>query len=82
VLPGTSGMGVSKTVAIEALGVAVSLRRFSTLSRFEKRKRAGRRMGTSSGLKETTTEVACLDSLVVRSLLRYLAEPIVTALAL
>jgi len=39
-------------------------------------------MGTSSGLTETTTEVACLDSLAVRSLLRYLAEPIVTALAL
>ena len=39
-------------------------------------------MGTSSGLTETTTEVACLDSLAARSLLRYLAEPIVTALAL
>jgi len=39
-------------------------------------------MGTSSGLTETTTKVACLESLVVRSLLRYLAEPIVTALAL
>ena len=39
-------------------------------------------MGTSSGLTETTTEVACLDSLAVRSLLRYLAKPIVTALAL
>ena len=25
---GASGMGVSKTVAVEALGVAVSLRRF------------------------------------------------------
>jgi len=39
-------------------------------------------MGTSSGLTETTTEVACLDSLAARSLLRYLAEPILTALAL
>jgi len=41
----------------------------------------GRRMGTSSGLTETITEVACLESLAVRSLLRYLAEPIVTSLA-
>jgi len=39
-------------------------------------------MGTSLGLTETTTEVACLDRLVVRSFLGYLAEPIVTALAL
>jgi len=39
-------------------------------------------MGTSSGLTETTTEVACLDSLAARSLLRYLAAPIVTAFAL
>jgi len=39
-------------------------------------------MGMLLGLKETTTEVACLDSLVLRSLFRYLAEPIVTALAL
>ena len=39
-------------------------------------------MGTSSGLTETTTEVACLEGLVVRSLLRYVAEPIVTALPL
>jgi len=54
----------------------------STLSRFEKRKRAGRRMGTSSGLTETTTEVTCLETLAVRSLLRYLAEPTVTALVL
>jgi len=52
------------------------------LSRFEKRKRAGRMVGTSSGLTQTTTEVACLESLAARSLLRYLAEPIVTALAL
>jgi len=52
------------------------------VSRFEKRKRAGKRTGMLSGLTETTTEVACLDSLVVQSLLRYLAEPIVTALAL
>jgi len=39
-------------------------------------------MGTSSGSTETTTEVACLETLVVQSLLRYLAAPIVTALAL
>ena len=82
VILGALGVGVSETVAVEALGVAVNLHRFSTLRRFEKRNRVGRRMGTSSGLTETTTEVACLDSLVVRSLLRYLAEPIVTALAL
>jgi len=79
---GASGVGVSKTVAVEALGVAVSLHHFLNFEPLEKRKRAGRRMGTLSGLTETTTEVACLDSLVVRSLLRYLAEPIVTALAL
>jgi len=39
-------------------------------------------MGTSSGLTETNTEVACLECLVVWSLLSYLAESIVTALAL
>jgi len=39
-------------------------------------------MGTSSGLTETTTEVGCLGSLAVRSLFRYLTEPLVTALAL
>jgi len=39
-------------------------------------------MGTSSGLTETTTEVVFLDRLAARSLLRYLAAPIVTALAL
>jgi len=39
-------------------------------------------MGTLSGLTETTTEMACLASLAVRALSRYLAEPIVTALAL
>ena len=39
-------------------------------------------MGRSSGLMERTTEVACVESLVVLSLLRYLAEPIVTGLAL
>jgi len=39
-------------------------------------------MGTLSGLKEPTTEVECSDSLVVRSLLRYLTEPFVSALAL
>jgi len=39
-------------------------------------------MGTSSGLTETTTEVACLETLEAQSLLRYLAKPIVTALAL
>jgi len=36
-------------------------------------------MATLLGLTEITTEVACLESLVVRYLLRYLAEPIVTA---
>jgi len=36
-------------------------------------------METSLGLTETTSEVACLVSLVARSLLRYLAAPIVTA---
>jgi len=46
------------------------------------RKRAGRRMGTSSGLTEMTTEVACVESLAARSLLRYLAVPIVTTFAL
>jgi len=40
---GASGMGVSETVAVEELSVAVSLHRFSTLSLIEKRKRAGKR---------------------------------------
>jgi len=39
-------------------------------------------MGTPSGLTETTTKVACLDSLAARSMLRYLAAPIVTAFVL
>jgi len=39
-------------------------------------------MGTSSGLTETTTEVGFLESLAARSLLRYLAAPIVTAFGL
>jgi len=39
-------------------------------------------MGTSSVLTATTTEAACLARLAFRSLLRYLAETIVTALAL
>ena len=36
----------------------------------------------SSGLSETATKVASLESLVAPSLLRYLAEPIVTAYTL
>ena len=55
---------------------------FSTLRRLEKRNRVGVRMGTSSGSTETTTEVACLERLAARSLLRYLAAPIVTAFTL
>ena len=55
---------------------------FSTFSRVEKRKKAGRRKGTSSGLTETTTQVACLVSLTARLWLRYRAGPIVTAFAL
>jgi len=39
-------------------------------------------MLTSLGLTETTTEVACLVGLAARSLLRYLAAPIVTAFTL
>ena len=40
-----------------------------------------RRDSTSPGLTETTTEVAFLDSLESRSLLRYLAERIVFSFA-
>jgi len=43
---------------------------------------AGRRTGTSSGLTETTTEVAYFVSLTARLWLRYLAAPISTAFAL
>jgi len=39
-------------------------------------------MGTLSGSTETITEVACLVRLAARSLLRCLAEPIMTAFAL
>jgi len=52
------------------------------MSRFEKRNSAGRRIGMSLGLTETTTEVACLESLAARSLIRYLAAPVMTAFAL
>jgi len=82
VLLGASGMGVSEAVAFEAFGVALRLRRLLTLRRFEKRKRAGRRMGMSWRITETTTEVASLESPAARSLLRYLSEPLVTAVAL
>jgi len=43
---------------------------------------AARRTGTSSGLTETTTEVACFLSLAARFWLRYRAAPISTAFAL
>ena len=36
----------------------------------------------SSGLMEATSEVACFETLASPSVLRYLAGPIVTALAL
>ena len=55
---------------------------FSTLSRSEKRKKNRRSFCMSSGSTETTTEVACLDILAARSLLRYLAALILTAFAL
>ena len=48
----------------------------STLWCSEKRKMPERSLSTSSGLTETTTEVAFLDSLESQSLLRYLAEMI------
>ena len=54
---------------------------FSTLRRSEKRKMPDRSLSTSSGLTETTTEVAFLDSLESRFLLRYLAEMIVVSFA-
>jgi len=79
---GASGVGVSETVAVEALGVAVSLRSFLDFEPLRQEEEGGEEDGTSSGLTEPTTQVACLDSLALRSLLRYLAEPIVTALAL
>jgi len=75
VLLGASGMGVSEWVAVGALGVGVSQRR---LSRFEKRKREGRRRGRSSELTERTTEEVCFVSLTARLSLRYRAAPIVT----
>ena len=43
---------------------------------------AGSKMGTSSGVTETTTEVACFLSLVARLWLRYRAAPISTTFAL
>jgi len=43
---------------------------------------AGSRMGTSSGLTETTTEMDCFVSLTARLWLRYCAAPISTAFAL
>ena len=55
---------------------------FSTLSHSEKRKKDGRSFCTSSGSTETTTEVACLDILAARSLLRYLAALFLTAFPL
>jgi len=76
-----SGSGVSESIAVGALGVALSLGRFLDLEHFENRKRAGRRIGTSSGLTQTTTKVASLESLAARSLLRYRASPIMTAFA-
>jgi len=79
---GALGRGVSKLIAVCTLGVVVSLRLFSTLRHFEKRKRAGRWRGTSSALMELSTEVACLESLAARSLLRYLAAPSMTSFAL
>ena len=55
---------------------------FLTLSRSERRKKDGRSFCRSSGWTETTTEVACLDILAARSLLRYLAALILTAFVL
>ena len=52
-----------------------------TFWRSEKRKMPERSLSTSSGLTETTTEVAFLDSLESRSLLRYLAEMIEVSFA-
>jgi len=79
---GASGRGMSESVAVGTLDVAVSLVFFSTLRRFEKRKRVGRRMTTLSGLTETTNKVCSLESLAGRSLLKYLAVPIVTSFTL
>ena len=55
---------------------------FSTLNFSEKRKKNGRSFCTSSGSTETTTEVPCFDILASRSLLRYLAALISSAIAL
>ena len=74
--------GVAEAVAVVALGVSVGVDSFSTLSFSEKRKKEGRSFCTSSGSTETTTEVACLDILAARSLLRYLAALISTTFAL
>lgn len=47
-----------------------------------KRNRAERKAGTSSGSTEMTTEVACLNSPELWSLLRYLALDIMTSFEL
>ena len=54
---------------------------FLTLRRSEKRKMPEMSFPTSSGSTETTTEVAFLDSLESRFLLRYLAKIIVVSFA-
>ena len=65
--------GVAEAVAVVTLGVSVGIDGFLDLDpRGEEEE--GRHKGLNIwGLTETTTEVACLDILVARSLLRYLA---------
>ena len=77
-----SGFYILLMIAVGALGIAVSLRHFLDFEPLSEEEEGWEEDGNVVGLMETTTEVACLESLAVRSLLRNLAEPIVTALAL
>ena len=74
--------GMAEAVAVVALGVPVGVDGFLDLEPLGEEEKDGRSFCTSSGLTETTTEVACMEILVARSLLRYLAALISTAFAL
>jgi len=76
---GAAGMGVSETVALAALGIAVSLRRFLDFDPLWAEEEGGEGDGNLVRVNRDNNAVACLANLAVRSLLRYRAEPIVTA---
>ena len=79
---GASGIGVSESVAVGALGVAVGLRSLLDFETPPEEEERGSEDGNVVGVNGDNPEVACLESLAARSLLRYLAAPIVTAFAL